>query len=100
MVPEYSQEPFWQAETTHGTEFIPCDLARADGLGLFLEGRQIKEEPVKKIEGSWFARLCAPGYLDRTPWDGPYESKDQAMEQITALYDVDPETGDPLDDLF
>ena len=33
-----------------------------------------------QIETGWFWRLSAPGYMDCTEWDGPYEARELAVE--------------------
>jgi hypothetical protein len=59
-------------ETTAGTEIVPvevCPLTSAEALMPFVEGcpREVSET----VTG-YFARLSAPGYMDRTEWSGPF----------------------------
>lgn len=42
-------------------------------------------------EFGWYARLSAPGYLDCTDWTGPYESEDEAINELRDMYDIDDE---------
>ena len=51
---------------------------------------------VRRVPG-YFARLSAPGYLDCTDWHGPYKTLAEAREHLSAIYDVDPDTGDDLE---
>ena len=41
-------------------------------------------------------RLSAPGYMDCTEW-AVHATEEQAREHLSALYDVDPDTGEDLD---
>ena len=102
MEPEYEHathhNPWYSVETTHGTELVPGDLVGyrptlAD-LAEYTEGEPRSFEPVT----GYFARLSAPGYLDTTDWSGPFATLEEAMADIRTTYDVDPETGDDLDD--
>lgn len=34
----------------------------------------------------WYSRLSAPGYLDCTEWSGPYETEDEALEDLFEMY--------------
>lgn len=34
----------------------------------------------------WYSRLSAPGYLDCTDWQGPYETEDEALEALYETY--------------
>lgn len=46
----------------------------------------------------FYARLSAPGYLDCTIWEGPFESLAQAREWVEEYFEVDADTGESLDD--
>lgn len=48
-------------------------------------------------EPGWFSRLSAPGYMDSTGWQGPYETEEAALKAVMDQYEVD-ENGDDLTD--
>ena len=37
-------------------------------------------------EDGIFARLSAPGYLDCTDWDGPFDTEEQAVASLLNVY--------------
>lgn len=47
---------------------------------------------IQEQEG-WFSRLNAPGYMDRTEWDGPFDSEVEAIAHQCELHEID-EDGD------
>lgn len=51
-----------------------------------------------RTESGWWCRLSAPGYLDCTDWTGPFASEEEARAHLRDTYEVDPDTGDDLDD--
>jgi hypothetical protein len=90
MRPQYVRETFIWLEDTHGeVEVYPASVHMPEDVE---PGSTVTE--VKGI----FARLSAPGYLDATDWDGPFETIEEAQEHIRETYEVDSVTGDPLDD--
>lgn len=100
MQPQIIHDAMWRIETTFGTELVPADVvgaqATADDLRDYLEGDARDNEP-ELVEG-FFARLSAPGYMDCTEWAGPFSSETEARDYIKSTYDVDPETGDDLEE--
>lgn len=98
MLPQITHESMWQIETTCGTELVPADVvgtnATAESLADYLEGDPRDNEP--ELVTGFFARLSAPGYMDCTPWAGPFESEQEAREHIESAYDVDSDTGEDL----
>ena len=42
-------------------------------------------DDVETVTG-WFARLSAPGYLDCTEWQGPYETREEAIADLVSTY--------------
>ena len=40
------------------------------------------------LESGYWSRLQAPGYLDATGWQGPYESEEKALKELAESYDV------------
>jgi hypothetical protein len=107
MIPQYTQEPFWLVETTSGTEAVPASLVGADpqgnlnkwpGLKQFLDGDLLDDEEPELVKERFWARLSAPGFMDCTDWGGPFETLDEAKKYIEETYEVDPESGDRLED--
>lgn len=90
MVPEYSDEPFERFEhTSNGeTEVAPIDCGAFDN--------DEEWQHLDTIAGKFWFRLTAPGYMDCTDWNGPYDTLEEARQRCTELYDVDPDTGDTL----
>ena len=43
----------------------------------------------------WYTRLSAPGYLDCTDWEGPFDSENEARAHWIEN-ELDPDTGDEL----
>lgn len=43
----------------------------------------------------WYGRLSAPGYLDCTDWNGPFDTEQEALAYVMNFYEVD-ENGDDL----
>lgn len=96
MVPEIEHMSAWHVETTCGTECVPVDVVgNAATLQDFVEGKLLEVDP--ELVSGWFARLSAPGYMDCTGWSGPFATEDEAREHIRDFYEVDPDTGDDLD---
>lgn len=46
-------------------------------------------------KAGWYGRLSASGYLDATDWTGPFETSEEALQEVMNLYEVD-ENGDPI----
>jgi hypothetical protein len=97
MIPVYDDMECFLVETSHGTECVPCDLTDEDSLADYLEGKQSPDEIVERKRGI-YCRLSAPGYMDCTEWAGPFETIEEAQEHIRDMYDVDPETGEDLEE--
>lgn len=89
MVPVYTNEPFAIMANEHGEGCsVPLEYASDQ------EGYSITETTQDK----WFCRLSAPGYMDCTDWDGPFDTLSEARCAIQATFAVDPDTGDELSD--
>lgn len=88
MTPHYTNEPFIRVSHTDG------------GSWLIPEGFEGPNEIIEgHFKGKWFCRLSADGYMDCTSWDGPFDTLEQAKTAIIDAWDVDPETGDELEDV-
>lgn len=83
----------YHVETNHGTELVPEDVCGdtirlkqgLDSLLRFVVGTAITD--ATRREG-WYGRLSAPGYLDCTEWDGPYDTADEALCAVKEAYGV------------
>ncbi len=49
-------------------------------------------------ETGWWTRLSADGYMDATPWSGPYPTHDEARRYIFDTFEVEPEYGMAIDE--
>jgi hypothetical protein len=86
MIPQYSNEPFVTMTGEDGEDFA---LPRAEARAF--------PGTITVCEPGWFCRLSAPGYLDCTDWDGPFETLEEAKEHITNTFMVNAETGAGLE---
>lgn len=86
MVPEYSNEAFVEIENKYGeSRIVPAEFADLE------EG----ESETNAWRGThWFCRLSAPGYMDCTDWSGPFDTLEEAKQDIEVTYDVNPDTGE------
>ena len=50
-------------------------------------------EPEERSDG-FFARLSAPGYMDCTYWNGPYETAAEAAAELYSMYGDEGDEGD------
>jgi hypothetical protein len=39
-----------------------------------------------RVERGWCARYSAPGFMDRTDWCGPFDSREEAEEEATRMH--------------
>jgi hypothetical protein len=109
MVPAYYKGKAWDVESNQGgwlvlddvhpvgkhrTGYTTDDPAVLKALEQYVEG-----EPTEAtVVSGWFAQLTAPGYMDQTEWSGPYNTKKEAEDYIAKQFDVDPRTGEGLED--
>jgi hypothetical protein len=81
--------------TNVGHEIVPVndcaalDLAHPDALCLLAPYCYGGSVYSATQECGWYARLSAPGYLDCTPWEGPFTTEALALVSICNTYDVD-----------
>lgn len=59
------------------------------------EDRLLEIEQDRENLAGWYGRLSAPGYLEATDWDGPYESDEEALKAVMELFECD-ENGEDL----
>ena len=77
-------------ESSYGsTDCVPAELVGADPeLEDFVDYVEGKPVSFEAVEG-WFARYSAPGYLDCTPWVGPFDTEKRAANECMDLYGSD-----------
>lgn len=92
MKPEYFRGTMYSSPDGH---LYPADDFSKEQVA---EAENCSVEDIETQSGHW-ARLSAPGYMDASDWGGPFESQAEARKYIEETYDVDPETGDDLDDV-
>ena len=100
MEPDYTSEMYAvfhkETDTFHEGTYCEdrdiCQSAWIDAMNVDPSDYQVRRVP------GYFARLSAPGYLDCTDWYGPYKTLAEAKEHLSAIFDVDPDTGDDLED--
>ena len=80
MQPQVTQQDFIEYEWRGDTYFVPTDVE-----GALPDDVEIVERHTDK----WFARLSAPGYLDCTDWDGPFDTEKEAMDHLVEMFDLD-----------
>ena len=75
--------PFMQPDVRHGTfyyfaetdEYHPPETMDMSSVA-------------QDIATGWWARLSAPGFLDCTDWQGPYDSEEKALEELAETFDL------------
>lgn len=87
-------------DTVQGDEIVPAELINHFGFKAGDEGNNediinqlvdyTSAEPIsyKFVEG-WFAHYSANGFMDQTPWMGPYETKKESLAECRELYGED-----------
>lgn len=115
MIPEYIESQAYHIDGPEGVRTffaqtpgcLMTDAKRAEWLEFdapawFAELIGEDESNVWSVERDdspkWYVRLSAPGYMDCTEWDGPHETKAEAMDALERAHDVNPETGELLSD--
>lgn len=84
MKPVYDHGEFVLVAMVGGENWIPA-------------GYEDDAKVISRATG-WFCQLSASGYMDQTGWNGPFTSEDEAREHIMDTFEVDPDTGDDLED--
>jgi hypothetical protein len=96
MIPQYTNETFHAGDTAHGEHVaIPASVWGTEAN--FAREARVLPESVATIRGKIWSRLSAPGYLDCTDWDGPFDTFALAKKSLAQTYDVDPETGEEVE---
>jgi hypothetical protein len=106
MKPEYVKDaPYHVESSTSGCWIVPSYVIDAQGADRallpplkvfqdYVEGTPIE---VKRLPVGYICRLSASGYLDCTDWDY-FDTELHAREYVREHYEVDPDTGDELDE--
>lgn len=116
MVPEYLETDWFVVDGDCGTEWVPCGVCGnitrkltsgkvhkkgaafselASLVSDFIESSEIYSVTWHKRKIG--ARLSASGYMDCTDW-AVFGDECEARAYIRERYEVDPDTGDELDD--
>lgn len=91
MKPFATYGTFHQLDTrTEGIVSVPAEYFSA---AQFAHDNGMDVDDVETITG-WFARLSAPGYMDCTEWQGPYEDESSAYAGLAESYGDDEEDQD------
>ena len=72
-------------DTSEGDIYTPEQYAEYPGNEEAAEAYDVEPDNVDTVFG-WWARLSAPGYMDCTEWIGPFESADDAGEELLSSY--------------
>jgi hypothetical protein len=102
MEPQAVQMKMLHVETTIGTELVPSDLVHptptVGELRDYCEGEvrvfHTGDVDCERHEG-WYTRFSAPGYMDCTPWSGPYATSREAFHALAEDNNVCPECFEP-----
>lgn len=84
MEPVYEYGEFVLVATFDGENWIPT-------------GHEDDAKVISRATG-WFCQLSASGYMDQTGWDGPFGTEQEARDHIIDTFEVDPDTGDDLEE--
>ena len=79
---------FHQLDTRNeGIVSYPAEYFSAQNVA---DDHKMDVEDVETVAG-WFARLSAPGYMDCTEWQGPYETEEEALAGLAETFGDDEE---------
>lgn len=77
------EEPFPEVILSTDSSTDPVDADMVARMEPYLSwGALISAEAVR----GWFARMSAPGYMDRTDWCGPFPSEAAALARLEEMY--------------
>lgn len=88
MQPQVVPGPFVKVETSEGDVLVPKEFYSPS-----LHPGDVLDENVT----GWFGRMSAPGYMDCTDWDGPFETPEAAQKHLDETYGDDEEFDDSND---
>ena len=99
MNPVIDREPYYEIETTDGTEFLPeavCGILTPetwkDEVKMYCHGEAEGDECPERHEG-FICRLSAAGYMDATDWVG-FATEVECAAHLLEMYG----DGDPPED--
>ena len=95
MKPEIIRASMIDVDTDAGHVLVPAGVFNTSNPLEFTEGTKLFG--TDKVSG-WFARLSAPGFMDCTEWEGPFDTEWEAKAEIFENYEVCPDCGADLDD--
>jgi len=94
MIPQYTSEDFFCGPSEPDIGVTIYSPVEAHGtVERFASDCGADAEFVERITGKWWCRLSAPGYMDATEWNGPFDTEAEAREAIERVYEVDADTG-------
>lgn len=96
MEPEIIHTTMYSAEKNGETLTFPsvC-FGKAD----VASEADVEEDEIEEQTG-WWARLSAPGYMDATEWLGPYETEDEAKDDLAEENNLCPSCLAELDENY
>lgn len=92
MLPDIQFGLFDIIETKNGTEIVPAGTYSEAEILKLIDNPNIHELLIATHNGSynqvegWFVRFSAPGYMDCTDWNGPYDSDLHAIRELDEQY--------------
>jgi len=95
MRPEVTQEAFHVGDAGGETYVAPAYVWGSHER--FAEETGCDPASVETVDGKWWARLSAPGYLDCTDWTGPHDSADEARAALDEMFGTDDDDDDDDD---
>ena len=95
MIPRYTNAPMATYEETDGE---PGGAVELEYIVDVMKYQDVDLLSVEVYENKWWCELHLPGCLDRTGWDGPFDTLDEARRHVEDFWEVDADTGGPLEE--
>jgi len=93
MIPRYTNVPMATYEDADGAGHA----VELEYISDVLRFQDVDPLTVEEHHHKWWCELHMPGYLDRTGWEGPFDSLDAARRHVEEFWEVDADTGGPLE---
>ena len=93
MIPRYTDGPMATYEDADGAGHA----VELEYIGDVLRFQDVDPLTVEEHRHKWWCELHMPGYLDRTGWEGPFDTLDEARRHVEEFWEVDADTGGPLE---
>ena len=91
MQPEIVKADFHTGESKYGeTTVAPADVYGT--IEKFAAFCDLKVDTCEVIQGKYWGRYSAPGYLDCTDWHGPFDSVSACQRELHDAYGDEDET--------